>query len=117
MLSDEGRRELEELFTLLISMVDDSLQSFQNGDVELAKKVVRNEDLVDELEELFRYRYIERLKNGEITFVVAENYADILSNLERIGDHLTNIAGAVIEPLYVPQSLIVPKPHEIDKDI
>ncbi len=49
--------------------------------------------------------------------MVAENYADILSNLERIGDHLTNIAGAVIEPLYVPQSLIVPKPHEIDKDI
>jgi phosphate:Na+ symporter len=117
MLSDEGRRELEELFTLLISMLDDTLQSFQNGDVDLAKKVVRNEDLVDELEELFRYRYIERLKNGEITFVVAENYADILSNLERIGDHLTNIAGAVIEPLYVPQSLIVPKPHEIDKDI
>ena len=117
MLSDDGRRELEELFTLLISMVDDTLVSFQSGDVELAKKVVANEDLVDDLEELFRYRYIERLKNGQITFVVAENYADILSNLERIGDHLTNIAGAVIEPLYVPQSLIVPKPHEIDKDI
>lgn len=117
MLSDDGRKELEELFTLLLSMLDDTLVSFQNGDVELAKKVVENEDLVDDLEELFRYRYIERLKNGQITFVVAENYADILSNLERIGDHLTNIAGAVIEPLYVPQSLIVPKPHEIDKDI
>ena len=116
MLSDDGRKELEELFTLLLSMLDDTLVSFQNGDVELAKKVVQNEDLVDDLEELFRYRYIERLKNGQITFVVAENYADILSNLERIGDHLTNIAGAVIEPLYVPQSLIVPKPHEIDKD-
>ena len=116
LLTEEGRRELSELFTLLISMLDDTLTSFQNGDVELAKRVVKNEDLVDELEELFRYRYIERLKNGEITFVVAENYADILSNLERIGDHLTNIAGAVIEPLYVPQSLIVPKPHEIDKD-
>ncbi len=115
-LSEEGRRELSELYTVLISMLDDTLTSFQTGDVELAKRVVRNEDLVDELEELFRYRYIERLKNGEITFVVAENYADILSNLERIGDHLMNIASAVIEPLYVPQSLIVPKPHEIDKD-
>ncbi|MFA5470447.1 MAG: Na/Pi cotransporter family protein [Acholeplasmataceae bacterium] len=117
LLSEEGRRELSELYTVLISMLDDALTSFQTGDVELAKRVVKNEDLVDELEELFRYRYIERLKNGEITFVVAENYADILSNLERIGDHLMNIASAVIEPLYVPQSLIVPKPHEIDKDI
>lgn len=116
LLTEEGRRELSELYTVLISMLDDVLTSFQTGDIELAKRVVRNEDLVDELEELFRYRYIERLKNGQITFVVAENYADILSNLERIGDHLMNIASAIIEPLYVPQSLIVPKPHEIDKD-
>jgi phosphate:Na+ symporter len=117
LLSEEGRRELSELYTVLISMLDDTLESFQTGNVELAKRVVRNEDLVDELEELFRYRYIERLKNGEITFVTAENYADILSNLERIGDHLMNIAGAIIEPLYIPQSVIVPKPHEINKDI
>ena len=116
-LTSSGKKELEQLFNLLLSMLDDTLTSFKNQDIMLAKKVVENEDLVDEMEELFRYRYIERLKKGEIIFVSAENYVDILSNLERIGDHLTNIAGAVIEPLYVPQSLIVPKPSELDKDI
>ena len=89
----------------------------KNQDVELAQKVVKMEDVVDELEEKCRFRYIERLKNQEVKFVKAANYPDILANLERIGDHLMNIVSSVIEPMYVPQSVIVPKPHEIDKDI
>jgi len=44
--------------------------------------------------------------------VLAANYADILSNLERIGDHLLNIAGAIIEPMHVPQGDIVEKDDE-----
>lgn len=116
-LSEEGNSELIELYNVLGQMLDDTLESFKNQDAELAKKVVKTEDLVDELEELFRYRYIERLKNSEVKFVRAANYPDILANLERIGDHLMNIVSSVIEPMYVPQSVIVPKPHELDKDI
>ena len=117
MLSEEGTKDLFELYTVLSQMLDDTLESFKNQDIELAKKVVKTEDLIDELEERFRYRYIERLKNLEITFVRAANYPDILSNLERIGDHLMNIVSSVIEPMYIPQSIIVPKPQELDKDV
>jgi len=92
------------------------LEAFMNNDIEVAKRVIVNEDLIDDLEERARYKYIERLKNMQVSFVRAANYQDILANLERIGDHLENIAGSIIEPLYVPQSLIVPKPHEVDKD-
>lgn len=116
-LSAEGTKDLSELYEVLEQMLNDTLESFANIDPVVARRVVENEDVVDELEERFRYRYIERLKNGEITFVVAANYPDILSNLERIGDHLMNIASSVIEPLYVPQSILVPKPHEIDQDL
>ncbi|MBN2300069.1 MAG: Na/Pi cotransporter family protein [Acholeplasmataceae bacterium] len=116
-LSVDGTSDLNELYSVLEVMLNDTLESYANTDPATARKVVENEDVVDELEERFRYRYIERLKNGEITFIVAANYPDILSNLERIGDHLMNIASSVIEPLYVPQSVLVPKPHEIDKDI
>ena len=105
------------MYTVLGQMLDDTLESFKNQDAELAKKVVQTEDLIDELEERFRYRYIERLKNLEVKFVRAATYPDILANLERIGDHLMNIVSSVIEPMYVPQSVIVPKPHELDKDI
>lgn len=116
-LSEEGSMDLIELYGALETMLEDTLESFKNQDVLLAQKVVKAEDLIDELEEKFRYRYIERLKNLEITFVKAANYPDILANLERIGDHLMNIVSSVIEPMYVPQSVIVPKPHELDKDI
>ncbi|MBE0700330.1 MAG: Na/Pi cotransporter family protein, partial [Acholeplasmataceae bacterium] len=117
LLSEEGGQDLNDLYDLLQKMIDDTLISFANNDVELARKVVEMENMVDEMEENFRYRYIERLKNREVTFVVAANYADILANLERIGDHLMNIVSSVIEPMYVPQSSLVPKPHEVDKDI
>ncbi len=117
LLSAEGANDLNELYNVLEQMLKDTLESFANIDPIVARRVVENEDVVDELEERFRYRYIERLKNGEVTFIVAANYPDILSNLERIGDHLMNIASSVIEPLYVPQSVLVPKSHEIDKDI
>jgi phosphate:Na+ symporter len=115
-LSEEGTKDLNELYDVLSEMIDDTINSFTNQDVELAHQVIVNEDIVDKLEEKFRYRYIERLKKGQVAFVVAANYPDILANLERIGDHLMNIASSVIEPLYVPLSVIVPKQHEIDKD-
>ncbi|TNF07882.1 MAG: Na/Pi cotransporter family protein [Bacillota bacterium] len=115
-LSEEGTQDLHEMFDALTIMIDDTLNAFLNQDVELAHKVVVEEDKIDEIEEKARYKYIERLKKGQITFVMAANYPDILANLERIGDHLMNIAGSVIEPLYVPLSIIVPKPHEVDKD-
>ncbi len=117
MLSEEGTRDLTQMYAVLGQMLKDTLESFKNQDVELAKQVVKTEDFVDELEEKFRYRYIERLKNQQVTFIKAANYADILANLERIGDHLMNIVSSVIEPMYVPQSIIVPKPHEVDIDV
>jgi phosphate:Na+ symporter len=115
-LSEEGVKDLNELYDALTIMLDDTLNAFMNQDLELAHKVVIMEDKVDEIEEKARYKYIERLKMGEITFLMAANYPDILANLERIGDHLMNIAGSIIEPLYVPLSILVPKPHEVDKD-
>lgn len=117
LLSPEGASDLQEIYSVLDRMIKNTIEAFNHQDIDLAKKVVADEDLIDELEEKFRYRYIERLKNKEVTFVKAANYPDILSNLERIGDHLMNVASSVIEPLYVPQSVIVPKPKEVNRDL
>lgn len=117
LLSEEGGRDLAELYQVLEDMLNHTLNCFETNSIEVAQHVVELEDVVDDMEEKFRYRYIERLKNGDVTFVIAANFADILANLERIGDHLLNIASSVIEPMYIPQSIAVPKPHEVDKDI
>ncbi len=115
MLSEQGAKDLKTLFDLLSDMLNDTLEAFASNNLELASKVVTYEDLVDDIEERFRYDYIERLKSGQV--MVASNYPDILANLERIGDHLMNIASSVIEPMYIPQNIILPKPKEIDRDL
>lgn len=116
-LSDAGRRELSRMLNIIQIMLEDALYAFQDNDKERAEQVVSNEDVIDQLEEKYRYRHIERLKKGDIKHGAAENYVDILANIERIGDHLMNIASAVIEPLYVPQDEILPKSKEVDRDI
>jgi phosphate:Na+ symporter len=116
-LSQEGAKDLNAIYFVLFDMINDALNAFMNNDKITAQRVVVNEDIVDELELSARYRYIERLKNREVTFTVAVNFTDILANLERIGDHLMNIASAVIEPMYTPQNVLIPKPKELDRDI
>ena len=59
------------------------------------RQVVQSEELVDNLEEDFRERHLERLSGN---FCSPENgviYLDALSNLERVSDHALNIAGYV----------------------
>ncbi len=115
-LSEEGIIEMEKLFSVLEEMMNDTLFSFEKNDIDIAKRVVHNEDVVDKFEEIYRYRHIERLKEGSVTFSLAENYVDILANIERIADHLLNIAQSVIEPLYIPQTEQMPKDKEQDLD-
>lgn len=115
-LSHEGKEELEKLFSVIEEMINDTLYSFEQNDPEIARRVVHNEDVVDKYEEIYRYRHIERLKAGQVIFSLAENYVDILANIERMADHLLNIAQSVIEPLYVPQTEKMPKPKETDRD-
>ena len=79
-----------------IKMVTDSVDAFVKKDVELAKKVIDQDDVVDD--------YFSEIKHGIIA-LLAENDADgelmldllmISKYLERIGDHATNIAEWVI---------------------
>lgn len=117
LLSKAGMEELEKIMNVVEEMLDDTLYSFEKGDPDIAKRVVHNENVVDKYEEIFRYRHIERLKSGEVKFSIVENYLDVLANIERLADHLLNIAQSVIEPLYIPQTEIMPKTKETDRDI
>ena len=65
-LTIHAQQELTELYTVLTVMLDDALLCFTTGDKNVAKRVVKNEDLVDELEEVFRYRYMERLSGNYV---------------------------------------------------
>jgi phosphate:Na+ symporter len=58
--------------------------------------VIENENRIDRMEHQFRKQHIIRLTEGAYTPQSGIVYIDIISNLERIGDHAVNIADAVL---------------------
>ena len=59
-------------------------------------KVVKYEDMVDNLEEELREKHIERLSRQLCNPTSGVAFLDIISNLERISDHAYNLAGYVM---------------------
>ena len=56
-----------------------------------------NEEVVDNLKDQIKLNHIKRLQNNECTIELGFILSDLLTNLERISDHCSNIAGCVIE--------------------
>lgn len=96
-LSPKAIGELETMFVKVIDSYEDSLMVYKTLDRYLAKKVFENDREIDELEKNYRDKHIERLNNKECQTTSGIVFLDVISNLERIGDHSTNIVGSVIE--------------------
>ena len=71
--------------------------AFLDADLESAKKVEPLEEIIDELCDKAKLRHIERLQTGECTIVQGFVLNDLLANFERVSDHCSNIAAAMIE--------------------
>lgn len=96
LLTDMAMEDLEEMFTLTITTVKEALQSLDTLDINLAKKVVQKEEQIDKMERSLRKKHILRLNEGLCQGAAGIVFVDIVSNLERIGDHASNIAEAII---------------------
>lgn len=96
-LSEMGTLALNDMYQKIITMLNKALNSYNTGSIKEAKEVMILEDEIDFLEEKYRKEHILRLYDGTCKVSIADNFADILSNLERIGDHCTNIAQKTIK--------------------
>ena len=88
------------MYEKLNEMVESAVYGIKNWDKDVARIVIIDEEDVDSMEEIYRKRHIERLTKGICTVSNLDYYVDILSNLERIGDHTHNIANNVINDDY-----------------
>lgn len=95
-LTDDAMEDLDNMFTLTIETVEKAIQALNTNDVELAKKVAEQEDLIDKMERKYRKNHIIRTNEGSCSVQSGMIFVDIVSNLERIGDHAVNIADAVL---------------------
>lgn len=95
--SPQAKQELNVLTSAVGEIMDLSLDAFFKDDPDLAVKVEPLEQVVDTLKEQLRNRHILRLQRGECTIELGFVWSDLLTDLERVADHCSNIAGCVIE--------------------
>ncbi len=97
--SDIAMTELENIFNKTYQAFKTASESFYEVDYEKAKGVLKLEEEVDKLEEEYRDNHIKRLNNMQCSPYSGVIFLDLLSNLERISDHSSNISLYVLDDL------------------
>lgn len=95
-ITDTAKREVYSLYEKVDDMMEKAIKAFTEENGELAREVVREDDVVDNMEKQLRNNHIDRVTRGECSPGAGVIYLDILSNLERIADHATNLAQIVL---------------------
>ncbi len=95
--SDEANRELAVLQKAIDEILARTEEAYDQNSVALAAKVEPLEQVIDHLIADIKNRHIARLKNGYCTIELGFVLSDLLTNYERISDHCSNIAVAIIE--------------------
>lgn len=96
-LTEQAIEDLNKMFDLTYMTVKQAVESLEMNDKEAALEVIQKEDQIDKMERKFRKNHIIRMNEGICNGTAGIVFVDVLSNLERIGDHAVNIAQNVLE--------------------
>ena len=96
-MSEEAWSELSVLESVIQDILDRTVHAFEANDLHAATKVEPMEQVVDDLVRSMRDRHIRRLQSGQCCIEAGFVLQDLLINYERIADHCSNIAVAMIE--------------------
>ena len=95
--SDDAARELGVLESALTEIVHVTVNAFIRNDLSLASRVEPLEELIDDLCDELKLHHVDRLQKGHCTLLNGFLFNDLLTNYERVADHCSNIAVAMIE--------------------
>lgn len=95
--SGDAAKELHILCDALLKTLDMAFEAFEKDDLSIAHQVEPLEEVIDTLNLELKNRHIKRLQNESCTVELGYIYQDLLTNIERISDHCSNIAGVLIE--------------------
>ena len=95
--SEQANKELAVMIRAVDEIMSSALRSFCNVDMNAAFNVEPLEEVIDLINARLKKRHVARLQRGECTIELGFVLADLLTNLERVSDHCSNIAGCMIE--------------------
>lgn len=94
-ISAEAKEELENLKAKVNELYDYSITAFNDRSPELLGKVSEVEEEIDDIAVILEGKHIERVKKGQCNAQVGSVYLQTVSNLERVADHIFNIAKSI----------------------
>lgn len=97
--SDKAKRQLQEMNEKTLKILKYSLEMFGNRNYEHMQEILQLEDEIDEMERKLQNAHVKRLTKNKCTPAAGMMFSDTVSGLERVGDHATNIAFAILEPM------------------
>ncbi len=95
--SEDAKIEIESLANATLEIVSLSYSAFINADVDTANLVEPLEQVIDRMKEILRSRHIDRLRGGNCGIEAGFVWSDLITNMERVSDHCSNIAACVID--------------------
>lgn len=94
-LTEEARAELSGMWSVVSAMFDEVLRALGGEDGALARRALKREETLNRMMVELRCNHIDRLGEGKCHVLSGVIFLDAVANLEKVGDHLTNIAEAV----------------------
>ena len=95
--TESAKKEMAVLTGAVSEIIDISFRAFLEDDLPLARQVEPLEEVIDDLKDALRSSHVLRLQQGSCSIETGFVWLDLLTGLERIGDHCANLAGAVID--------------------
>lgn len=95
--SPKAKDELAVLVSATHEILNLTMSAIATGDLAVAAKVEPLEEVIDDLKEELRTRHSVRLSQGNCSIETGFVWSDLLTNLERVSDHCSNVAGCIID--------------------
>ena len=95
--SKEAKAGLAVMVDALHEIINNATVAFVDNDLALASKVEPLEQVIDRLRDKLKDAHVKRLTNGTCTIELGFVFSDLITNIERVSDHCSNIAIGVIE--------------------
>lgn len=95
--SEKAITELSKLYEMNKELLQLSMEMFKKRSEEHLQEIIKLENEIDELERELQNAHVDRLTKNECDAYAGTIFSDTCSNLERVGDHATNIAFSILE--------------------